>query len=159
MAEEGEEPQFLVLSVQHPRTHINKHRWPLYTDYEIYISTNCMTFTLPTSRTRRRYSDFEWFWKKLLAHNAMLKPPPLPPKKLIGKFKKDFIERRRIGLQDFLLDVLSVMSYLSSAVVHLFLQTNLKVNDIEKVLRRVVSPKLTTLTKALVMAGVLDSLA
>lgn len=134
MADEETE-EFLLVRVQHPRTHIGKHRWPLYTDYEINISTNSMTFTLPTSRVRRRYSEFQWLWRKLLAHNAMLiKPPPLPPKKLVGKFKKDFIESRCIALQDFLVNATSVAAYLSSAALHMFLQTSLSVNDMGQVL-------------------------
>ena len=32
--------QFILLKVQHPRTHIGKHQWPKYTDYEIYISVS-----------------------------------------------------------------------------------------------------------------------
>lgn len=56
----------------------------------------------------RRYSEFVTFRQKLV--NAFPKRireiPELPPKSLIARFRPDFLESRRQGLQYFLLCVL-----------------------------------------------------
>jgi len=50
----------------------------------------------------RRYSDFVWLRRVLTEEFPALWVPPLPPKKMMGRFDKDFVEGRRLDLQRFL---------------------------------------------------------
>ncbi|EDO34587.1 predicted protein, partial [Nematostella vectensis] len=127
-------PQFLSVVVRNPRTHL-RGRWPQFTDYEILIWTNSTCFVSSKSCVRRRFSEFEWL-RNILEQNGSisLQPPPLPHKRLLGRFNQSFIKERQQELQDFLVRVLAVTSYLSEAALHLFLQTNLSINTIERIL-------------------------
>jgi sorting nexin-1/2 len=52
----------------------------------------------------RRYSDFDWFRKRLAMEAPIVAIPPLPPKDSLPlkNFKDDFIESRNRGLQRFM---------------------------------------------------------
>jgi len=50
----------------------------------------------------RRYSDFVWLRRVLTEEFPALWVPPLPPKKIMGRFEKDFVQGRRLDLQRFL---------------------------------------------------------
>lgn len=56
----------------------------------------------PVFRTRRRYSDFEWLRKVLVAHFPGIVVPQIPKKQRTGRFEEAFIEARRAGLEEFL---------------------------------------------------------
>ncbi|CAK0849114.1 unnamed protein product [Prorocentrum cordatum] len=50
--------------------------------------------------SRRRYSDFEWLRKALVANFPGVRVPPLPRKQRAGRFEDAFVEARRSGLED-----------------------------------------------------------
>jgi sorting nexin-1/2 len=52
--------------------------------------------------TIRRYSDFLYLYNQLTNKYPGLIIPPIPEKSTIHKFKTDFIEKRKVGLQMFL---------------------------------------------------------
>eukprot|EP00746_Dinoflagellata_sp_MGD_P073382 gnl/MRDRNA2_/MRDRNA2_29781_c0_seq1.p1 gnl/MRDRNA2_/MRDRNA2_29781_c0~~gnl/MRDRNA2_/MRDRNA2_29781_c0_seq1.p1 ORF type:complete len:475 (+),score=90.47 gnl/MRDRNA2_/MRDRNA2_29781_c0_seq1:116-1540(+) len=52
--------------------------------------------------TRKRFSDFEWLRKTLVAHFPGVRIPSLPEKKNQGRFEDSFLESRRAGLEHFL---------------------------------------------------------
>lgn len=52
--------------------------------------------------TRKRYSDFEWLRSTLVIQFPGVFIPPIPKKKKVGRFEKDFIEFRRRYLEEFL---------------------------------------------------------
>ncbi|CAE7800039.1 vps5 [Symbiodinium microadriaticum] len=56
----------------------------------------------PPFSVRRRYSDFEWFRKALTAQFPGIRVPPLPKKRVSGRFEESFVEARRAGLEEFL---------------------------------------------------------
>lgn len=60
-------------------------------------------------RLRKRYSEFDELREKLLQTfpNSIAAMPELPPKSAFSKFRPKFLENRRVGLQHFLLYVLS----------------------------------------------------
>ncbi|XP_044156135.1 sorting nexin-11 isoform X2 [Bufo gargarizans] len=94
--------------------------------------TNSKAFTAKTSCVRRRYREFA-FLRKQLQKYAGLVPVPALPGKLpfhIG-CTDEFIEQRRQGLQQFLEQVVQNMVLLSDSQLHLFLQSQLSVGDIE----------------------------
>merc|ERR1711998_725201 len=53
---------------------------------------------------RRRFKDFVWLRTSLCENHANVIVPPLPDKEIfnIDKFSQDFLEKRRVGLQNFL---------------------------------------------------------
>ncbi|XP_047136124.1 uncharacterized protein LOC100199607 isoform X1 [Hydra vulgaris] len=126
--------EFIRIEVRNPRTHLNKTK-ALYTDYEIYVQTNSIAFSKSNSSVRRRYSDFQWLHKRLSAQFFLERSlPELPPKRLLGRFKRQFLKYRKRGLQRFLENIAKESAYLSDISVHLFLQTDLPVNEIERCL-------------------------
>ncbi|XP_065072001.1 sorting nexin-10A-like [Rhopilema esculentum] len=109
-----------------------------YTDFEICLKSNSKAFTIGRSSVRRRYSDFVWLRNWLSENNegfsSIRKTPSLPPKKLIGRFEVEFIQNRMKGLQRFLRKVIEQNVFLSDKALHLFLQSNLSVKQIENYL-------------------------
>ncbi|OWF43034.1 sorting nexin-10-like [Mizuhopecten yessoensis] len=120
--------------VRNPVTH---NTWDngRYITYEIAIKTSNCAFSLSESLTRRRYSEFEWLRKRLRLHHPLLKPPPLPPKKIFGdRFDADFIAFRMKDLENFLIKLLEVKLFVSDALLHLFIQSDLTCKDIDDVM-------------------------
>ncbi|KAG5913846.1 hypothetical protein E4U53_004760 [Claviceps sorghi] len=72
---------------------------------------------------RKRYSEFDDFRSKLVKTfpNFEAAVPPLPPKSLISKFRPEFLEKRRIGLQYFLNCILLNPEFSGSPVLKEFL--------------------------------------
>jgi len=105
-----------------------------FTSYHIVIETNHWAFSLPCSDVRRRYSEFVWLREKLQSHHPHKILPPLPPKRFfhMTKFNADNIEERRFGLGKFLQRVMRSCELLSDAALHLFLQSDLTIPEMEQ---------------------------
>eukprot|EP00794_Sanderia_malayensis_P005486 gene5486-6171_t len=129
--------EITVVEIRNAITH-PKDNGKKYTDFEICLKTNSKAFTLSRSSVRRRYSDFVWLRKWLSENNegfsSIRKTPSLPPKKILGRFEDEFIEERMKGLQRFLRKVIEHNVFLSDKALHLFLQSNMKVAEIESYL-------------------------
>ncbi|XP_066443771.1 sorting nexin-11 isoform X2 [Eleutherodactylus coqui] len=110
----------------------NEGSWTSYVDYKIFLHTNSKAFTAKTSCVRRRYREFAWLRKQLQKYAGLVPVPALPGKLPfhIG-CTDDFIEQRRQGLQQFLEQAVQNMVLLSDSQLHLFLQSQLSVGDIE----------------------------
>ncbi|XP_058959307.2 sorting nexin-10 isoform X1 [Pocillopora verrucosa] len=107
-----------------------------FVDYEINIETNNKAFFSKRSSVRRRYSDFCWLRAKLSSTDISglggeTSIPTLPPKSYFSRFDKGVIDSRREGFQHFLSEIVKVNNYLSFAGLHLFLQTQLPIQEIE----------------------------
>ncbi|KIH94234.1 hypothetical protein SPBR_05854 [Sporothrix brasiliensis 5110] len=73
----------------------------------------------------KRYSEFDALRRRLLASFPQARGggalPPLPPKSVLGKFRPDFLEKRRLGLQYFLNCILLNPEFAGSPVLKEFL--------------------------------------
>lgn len=49
----------------------------------------------------RRYKHFDWLHERLSEKFSLLAVPPLPDKQISGRYEEQFIEHRRIQLQEF----------------------------------------------------------
>lgn len=49
----------------------------------------------------RRYKHFDWLHERLTAKFCLIPIPPLPDKQISGRYEEQFIEHRRVQLQDF----------------------------------------------------------
>ncbi|NXQ30367.1 SNX11 protein, partial [Alaudala cheleensis] len=68
-----------------------------------FPQTNSRAFTAKTSCVRRRYREFAWLRRQLQKNAGLVPVPELPGKSGIFSGSSDeFIERRRLGLQQFL---------------------------------------------------------
>ncbi|KAF7459339.1 PX domain protein [Cryptosporidium felis] len=67
--------------------------------------------------TRKRYSDFEWLRSTLVIQFPGVFIPPIPKKKKVGRFEKDFIEFRRRYLEEFLRRIFNRSYLISSELV------------------------------------------
>ncbi|XP_055432064.1 sorting nexin-11 isoform X2 [Bubalus kerabau] len=93
--------------------------------------TNSKAFTAKTSCVRRRYREFVWLRKQLQRNAGLVPVPELPGKSTFFGSSDEFIEKRRQGLQHFLEKVLQSVVLLSDSQLHLFLQSQLSVPEIE----------------------------
>ncbi|CAH3193906.1 unnamed protein product, partial [Porites evermanni] len=126
--------QIVKVKVTQPKLHgCNTKK---FVDYEITIETNNKAFFRKFSSVRRRYSDFCWLRAKLCSteingFGMNRTVPDLPPKNYFGRFSKEVVDARQQGLQDFLIEIVKVDDFLSFAGLHLFLQTQLPVQEID----------------------------
>ncbi|XP_066440619.1 sorting nexin-10 [Eleutherodactylus coqui] len=111
---------------------IQKDDWHQYLNYEICIHTNSMCFTVKTSRVRRRFREFVWLRQKLQSNALLTNLPELPPKiPFFNISNAQNVEQRIRGLQEFMNKVLQCPVLLSDSRLHLFLQTQLSLEEIE----------------------------
>ncbi|XP_056375823.1 sorting nexin-10 isoform X2 [Hyla sarda] len=91
-----------------------------------------MCFTVKTSRVRRRFREFVWLRQKLQSNAGLIVLPELPPKiPFFNINNTQNVEQRVRGLQDFLNKVVQCPLLLSDSRLHLFLQTQLPLEEIE----------------------------
>uniref|UniRef100_A0A8C6C2I4 Sorting nexin 11 n=1 Tax=Monodon monoceros TaxID=40151 RepID=A0A8C6C2I4_MONMO len=122
--------EVITVRVQDPRVE-NEGSWNSYVDYKIFLHTNSKAFTAKTSCVRRRYREFVWLRKQLQRNAGLVPVPELPGKSTFFGSSDEFIEKRRQGLQHFLEKVLQSVVLLSDSQLHLFLQSQLSVPEIE----------------------------
>lgn len=87
-------------------------------------NVNVLTLDGGPMKIRKRYSEFDDLRQKLVAAflNATTSSlPMLPPKSAIYKFRANFLERRRVGLQYFLNCVMLNPEYSGSSIVKDFI--------------------------------------
>ncbi|XP_014689353.1 sorting nexin-11 isoform X1 [Equus asinus] len=150
MLENQEQEEVITVRVQDPRVQ-NEGSWNSYVDYKIFLhvsasdfsagqhspglrasgETNSKAFTAKTSCVRRRYREFVWLRKQLQRNAGLVPVPELPGKSTFFGNSDEFIEKRRQGLQHFLEKVLQSVVLLSDSQLHLFLQSQLSVPEIE----------------------------
>ncbi|XP_055476359.1 sorting nexin-11 isoform X2 [Psammomys obesus] len=130
MLENQELEEVITVRVQDPRVQ-NEGSWNSYVDYKIFLHTNSKAFTAKTSCVRRRYREFVWLRKQLQRNAGLVPVPELPGKSTFFGSSDEFIEKRRQGLQLFLEKVLQSVVLLSDSQLHLFLQSQLSVPEIE----------------------------
>ncbi|KAF7660391.1 hypothetical protein LDENG_00282580 [Lucifuga dentata] len=124
--------EFISIFVRDPRLHKDRS-WHTHVDYEIYLQTNCICFRKKTSCVRRRYSEFVWLRHRLEQNALVIDLPKLPPKNLFFSLKNtEQVMKRMKGLQDFLEIVLHTLLLLSDSRLHLFLQSELSIKNIER---------------------------
>jgi len=104
------------------------------TFYGILIETNDTAFTMSKSMVRRRYSDFVTLRSILQDQHPNLSVPKLPGRTILGKrFDQRFVDERCRGLQQFLRSIMEQPIYLSNKSLHLFVQTELSMKQIQDV--------------------------
>ncbi|KAK3588389.1 hypothetical protein CHS0354_024280 [Potamilus streckersoni] len=110
-----------------------------FTSYEIAIKTTDPAFTSKRSSVRRRYSEFCWLRKRLQFHHPTCALPELPPKQIFGTTDINFIIQRMKGLESWIIELTKEPMFISDTTVHLFLQTQLTCEEIEKYLKGEIS--------------------
>jgi len=113
-----------------------------FTSYLIKIETNHWAFSQQHSEVRRRFSEFCWLRSKLLYHHPTKDASPLPPKRYLRatKFDPKVIQERCNGLEIFLQRTLRSQLFLSDAALHLILQSDLTIQEIETKLHEEIKP-------------------
>ena len=98
-AADGENSPFASLTVTEPKTE-KSHGLNTHTTYVC----DGRKATGQRVLVERRYTDFVGLQAAIRKQYPALKSihPAVPEKKMLGKFKSSFIEKRRLGLQDFL---------------------------------------------------------
>ncbi|XP_026156334.1 sorting nexin-10A [Mastacembelus armatus] len=125
------ETEFISISVRDPRI-LKDDLWHTHVDYEICLDTNSMCFRKKTSCVRRRYSEFVWLRHCLEQNALIILLPKLPPRTFFFSLRNtDQVLQRMRGLQEFLESVVHTPLLLSDSRLHLFLQSDLSITEIE----------------------------
>jgi hypothetical protein len=97
----GVDTPFSSVRVEEPRMHKSAN---IFTTHTTYLCVG-LKASGETLRAERRYTDFLALQTCLRKQYPALREvlPALPEKKILGKFKSTFVERRRVGLEAFLL--------------------------------------------------------
>ncbi|GAB1603739.1 sorting nexin-11-like [Argonauta hians] len=125
-------PKSTDISVQNPKTHLDDNG-NKYITYEINVKTTDLSYSLCNSRSRRRYSEFEWLRKQLEINHPDCKAPKLPRSLYFNeRFDADCIAHRMKGLLRFLYECILIKDYVSDTTFHLFLQSDLTWEELIK---------------------------
>eukprot|EP00041_Stephanoeca_diplocostata_P022100 m.523859 g.523859 ORF g.523859 m.523859 type:complete len:624 (-) comp21981_c0_seq1:135-2006(-) len=91
--------QFVSISVSAPRTNKTANIFATHTTYRVAA----VRVTGDEVVVERRYNDFLALQTSLRKQYPNLRTilPALPEKKILGKFKSSFVEKRRVGLEAF----------------------------------------------------------
>ena len=93
-----------------------------YVVYTVKTRTTLAAFAAPKAEVSRRFSDFDWLRRRLVARYPALIVPKLPEKGMIGRFNAEFIEKRRKHLQRFLARIASHPVLCNDDNLRLFLE-------------------------------------
>ncbi|KAL8754067.1 MAG: hypothetical protein Q9199_004598 [Rusavskia elegans] len=107
-----------------------------YVSYLVTTDTNLASFTKPHNKVRRRFTDFVWLYKALMAQYPVHAIPPLPDKHKMeyvrgDRFGPDFTQRRAHSLHRFLKRItlhptlrrqVVVITFLESTDLHSFMR-------------------------------------
>ncbi|KAI0774784.1 Vps5 C terminal like-domain-containing protein [Trametes elegans] len=71
-----------------------------YTMYTVHTKTTSPLYKKSTFSVLRRYSDFLWLYETLSLNNPGVVVPPVPDKNPFGRFDNEFVQQRRLALQN-----------------------------------------------------------
>ncbi|KAI0312300.1 Vps5 C terminal like-domain-containing protein [Amylostereum chailletii] len=71
-----------------------------YTMYTVHTRTTSPLYSKPSFSVLRRYSDFLWLYETLSLNNPGVVVPPVPEKNTFGRFDDQFVQQRRMGLEN-----------------------------------------------------------
>lgn len=119
---------YLEISVNDPVTHGEGRT--RFTDFRMEMKTNMPVFKLREVSVRRRYSEFKWL-RDEVTRTVQINVPSLPGKAITkqlpflknddGIFEEEFIEERRVGLEDFVNKVAGHPLVQGERCLHMFL--------------------------------------
>lgn len=72
-----------------------------HTEYTLTTTTDYAKFPRD-SAVQRRYRDFRWLYRALQHNHPGVIVPPPPEKQVVGRFNDEFIENRRLALEQML---------------------------------------------------------
>ncbi|XP_057683941.1 sorting nexin-10A [Corythoichthys intestinalis] len=124
--------EFISVFVGNPKLQ-KRDPWHTHIDYEICLHTNSMCFRKKSSTVRRRYREFVWLRRCLEQNALIIEIPKLPPWNPFFSLRNaEQVRQRMKGLQEFLEIVLHSPLLLSDSRLHLFLQSDLSVNRMQR---------------------------
>ncbi|KAI0032306.1 Vps5 C terminal like-domain-containing protein [Vararia minispora EC-137] len=71
-----------------------------YTMYTVHTKTTSTIYAKPSFSVLRRYSDFLWLYETLSLNNPGVVVPPVPEKNTFGRFDDQFVQQRRMALEN-----------------------------------------------------------
>lgn len=109
-----------------------------HTVYTVHTTTNSPDFGKSEMAVTRRYKDFRWLFHALENNNQGIIVPPPPEKQAVGRFREDFVEQRRLALENMLNKAAKHPVLRHDPDLRLFLESDAFSNDIKN---RVVTPE------------------
>ena len=97
-----------------------------YTVYKVSVKTSLAHFQRSESKAIRRYSDFRWLNDQFKLQFPVTVIPPLPQKKMIGNLDTNFVEERRLALEQYLGNVARHPKLSTSMLTQVFLDSSQK---------------------------------
>jgi len=105
-----------------------------HTEYTVQLSTDCEAYGTNEAAVQRRYRDFRWLYRTLEHTHPGVVVPAVPDKQALGRFKDDFVQQRRAGLETMLRKMVAhpllyedpdLIAFLTSADFNEYLRTRL----------------------------------
>eukprot|EP00003_Mantamonas_plastica_P001787 TRINITY_DN11291_c0_g1_i12.p1 TRINITY_DN11291_c0_g1~~TRINITY_DN11291_c0_g1_i12.p1 ORF type:complete len:268 (+),score=84.42 TRINITY_DN11291_c0_g1_i12:135-938(+) len=125
--EDEPDGRFLSISVSDPQKHEDGVR-PFIT-YQIEGKTTIPKYPSEIIKVRRRYNEFDALYQELKITYPDSTVPEMPEKKAFGRFKKDFVETRQKGLDEFLRSVTLHKVFRNSDVLYRFLNNDIALDS------------------------------
>lgn len=91
-----------------------------YISYKVNTKMETRSGHVSQSTVVRRYNDFAWLRQRLLSSQPGYLVPPVPGKRMMGRFSVDFVDERRRALEVFLCRVVSHPVLMLSDAVQVF---------------------------------------
>eukprot|EP01094_Clydonella_sp_ATCC50884_P002097 TRINITY_DN1160_c0_g1_i1.p1 TRINITY_DN1160_c0_g1~~TRINITY_DN1160_c0_g1_i1.p1 ORF type:complete len:136 (+),score=45.48 TRINITY_DN1160_c0_g1_i1:231-638(+) len=109
-----EEGQYLRITVPDHGIQENEEGSKQYVLYEVHVETNLPEYPA-TATVHRRFNEFLWLYSRLKDEwmaqkeraDGIEKPAKHPPKQAIGRWKADFIEKRKQKLEEWIKELIA----------------------------------------------------
>ncbi|BGP02650.1 Vacuolar protein sorting-associated protein vps5 [Rhodotorula toruloides] len=95
-----------------------------HTVYTVRTRTTSPAYRKNDFSVLRRYSHFVWLYEALTQNNPGVIVPGMPEKHAIGRFGSEFVENRRLGLQNALNKIVSHPMLVGDPDLRLFLESD-----------------------------------
>jgi len=92
--------------------------------YTVHTKTASAAFSKPSFSVLRRYSDFLWLYETLSTNNPGVVVPPVPEKSSFGRFDDQFVQHRRIALENCINKIANHPVLCKDADLKLFLESD-----------------------------------
>lgn len=102
-----------------------------HTVYTVHTKTTAPQFAKSEVSVTRRYRDFRWLFHALEHNNPGIIVPPPPDKQAVGRFNNDFVEQRRLALENMLVKIAKHPRLRTDNDFRLFLESDQFANDIK----------------------------
>ncbi|ORX96926.1 Vps5-domain-containing protein [Basidiobolus meristosporus CBS 931.73] len=103
-----------------------------YIVYKVTTKTTSSAFRSQHFSVDRRYRDFLWLYNQLTTGNPGVIVPPVPEKHALGRFQGEFVESRRVALEQCLVKITAHPMLYGDPDLKIFLESENFTRDVKE---------------------------